>query len=166
MSKILQSLPTGEPIGIAFSGGLDTSAAVYWMRSKGAVPYCYTANLGQPDETDYEDIPRRAMEYGKVGDIFYEPEHPDTWGLLGSVTRMDRERAERLLPIPGNSPSLINVPPGCPFHVRCRYGALNGGKEREVVPELTETSPGHYVACHLPIEERRRIFRDEVATLL
>ena len=108
----------------------------------------------------------RAMEYGKVGDIFYEPEHPYTWGLLGSVTRMDRERTERLLPIPGNPPSLINVPPGCPFHVRCRYGALNGGKEREVVPELTETSPGHYVACHLPIEERRRIFRDEVATLL
>jgi len=108
----------------------------------------------------------RAMEYGKVGDIFYEPEHPYTWGLLGSVTRMDRERTERLLPIPGNPPSLINVPPGCPFHVRCRYGHLNGGKEREVVPDLTETKPGHYVACHLPIEERRRIFRDEVATLL
>ena len=108
----------------------------------------------------------RAMEYGKVGDIFYEPEHPYTWGLLGSVTRMDRERTDRLLPIPGNPPSLINVPPGCPFHVRCRYGALNGGKEREVVPDLEETKPGHYVACHLPIEERRRIFRDEVATLL
>ena len=108
----------------------------------------------------------RAMEYGTVGDIFYEPEHPYTWGLLGSVTRMDRARAERLQPIPGNPPSLINVPPGCPFHRRCRYGALNGGKEREVVPQLEEAAPGHYVACHLPIEERRRIFRDEVATLL
>jgi argininosuccinate synthase len=64
MSKILQALPVGEPVGIAFSGGLDTSAAIYWMKQKGAKPYCYTANLGQPDEPDYEDIPRRAMEYG------------------------------------------------------------------------------------------------------
>jgi len=64
MSKILQSLPVGEPVGIAFSGGLDTSAAIYWMRRKGAIPYCYTANLGQPDEPDYDDIPRRAVEYG------------------------------------------------------------------------------------------------------
>src|SRR5581483_2514268 len=64
MSKIRQALPIGEPVGIAFSGGLDTSAAIYWMRQKKAVPYCYTANLGQPDEPDYEDIPKRAMEYG------------------------------------------------------------------------------------------------------
>jgi argininosuccinate synthase len=64
VSHILQSLPTGENIGIAFSGGLDTTAAIYWMREKGAIPYCYTANLGQPDETDYEAIPRRALECG------------------------------------------------------------------------------------------------------
>src|SRR6201995_1860437 len=64
MSNILQSLPIGEKVGIAFSGGLDTSAAIYWMREKGAVPYCYTANLGQPDETDYDAIPRKALEYG------------------------------------------------------------------------------------------------------
>jgi argininosuccinate synthase len=64
MSKILQSLPVGKRVGIAFSGGLDTSAAIYWMRSKGAVPYCYTANLGQPDESNYEDIPKRALECG------------------------------------------------------------------------------------------------------
>jgi argininosuccinate synthase len=64
MGNILQSVPVGEKVGIAFSGGLDTSAAIYWMRQKGAVPYCYTANLGQPDESDYEDIPRRALEYG------------------------------------------------------------------------------------------------------
>lgn len=61
---ILQSAPVGQKVGIAFSGGLDTSAALRWMKNKGALPYAYTANLGQPDETDYEAIPRRAMEYG------------------------------------------------------------------------------------------------------
>ena len=64
MATILQNLPTGQKVGIAFSGGLDTSAALHWMRNKGAIPYAYTANLGQPDEPDYEDIPRRAMQYG------------------------------------------------------------------------------------------------------
>jgi argininosuccinate synthase len=64
MSHILQSLPTGEKVGIAFSGGLDTSAAIAWMREHGAIPYAYTANLGQPDERDYDDIPRRARIYG------------------------------------------------------------------------------------------------------
>jgi len=64
MGHILQSLPVGERVGIAFSGGLDTSAALHWMRAKGAVPYAYTANLGQPDEPDYDEIPRRALQYG------------------------------------------------------------------------------------------------------
>jgi argininosuccinate synthase len=64
MAIILQSLPIGEKVGIAFSGGLDTSAALHWMRSNGAIPYAYTANLGQPDETDYDEIPRRALQYG------------------------------------------------------------------------------------------------------
>ena len=64
MSVILESLPVGQKVGIAFSGGLDTSAALHWMKQKGAVPYAYTANLGQPDETDYESIPRKALEYG------------------------------------------------------------------------------------------------------
>ncbi|HEY2977212.1 MAG TPA: argininosuccinate synthase [Burkholderiaceae bacterium] len=64
MASILQHLPTGQKVGIAFSGGLDTSAALHWMRTKGAIPYAYTANLGQPDEPDYDDIPRRAMQYG------------------------------------------------------------------------------------------------------
>ncbi len=64
MATILQHLPAGERVGIAFSGGLDTSAALHWMRAKGAIPYAYTANLGQPDETDYDSIPRRALEYG------------------------------------------------------------------------------------------------------
>jgi len=64
MSHILQSLPVGQKVGLAFSGGLDTSAALLWMRAKGAIPYAYTANLGQPDETDYDEIPRKAKAYG------------------------------------------------------------------------------------------------------
>jgi len=64
MSHILQSVPAGQKVGLAFSGGLDTSAALHWMRAKGAIPHAYTANLGQPDESDYEEIPRKAMAYG------------------------------------------------------------------------------------------------------
>ena len=63
-NTILQSLPIGQKVGIAFSGGLDTSAALHWMRKKGAVPFAYTANLGQPDEPDYDEIPRKALRYG------------------------------------------------------------------------------------------------------
>ena len=65
-TTILQSLPSGERVGIAFSGGLDTSAAVHWMRARGALPCAYTANLGQPDESDYEAIPRKALALGAV----------------------------------------------------------------------------------------------------
>src|SRR5215467_9913028 len=64
MPHILHGVPVGQKVGIAFSGGLDTSAALHWMRAKGAIPYAYTANLGQPDEPDYDDIPRRAKSYG------------------------------------------------------------------------------------------------------
>jgi argininosuccinate synthase len=64
MTTILQQVPVGEKVGLAFSGGLDTSAALHWMRSKGAIPFAYTANLGQPDESDYDEIPRRALLYG------------------------------------------------------------------------------------------------------
>ncbi len=64
MATILQSLPSGQRVGIAFSGGLDTSAALLWMRQKGAIPFAYTANLGQPDESDYNEIPRKAKAYG------------------------------------------------------------------------------------------------------
>ena len=63
-THILQSLPANERVGIAFSGGLDTSAAVLWMRKKGAIPCAYTAHLGQPDESDYDEIPRKAKAYG------------------------------------------------------------------------------------------------------
>ena len=64
MTTILQTLPVGQKVGIAFSGGLDTSAALLWMKQKGALPYAYTANLGQPDEDDYNAIPQKALAYG------------------------------------------------------------------------------------------------------
>jgi argininosuccinate synthase len=66
MSTILENLPVGQKVGIAFSGGLDTSAAIHWMKLKGALPYAYTANLGQPDEADYDAIPKKALEYGAI----------------------------------------------------------------------------------------------------
>jgi argininosuccinate synthase len=72
LATILQSLPAGEKVGIAFSGGLDTSAALAWMREKGAIPYAYTANLGQPDESDYEEIPRKAKQYGAEKAVLVE----------------------------------------------------------------------------------------------
>ncbi|MDA2988937.1 MAG: argininosuccinate synthase, partial [Actinomycetota bacterium] len=64
MSKVLASLPVGERVGIAFSGGLDTSVAVAWMREKGAIPYTYTADIGQYDEPDIASVPGRATQYG------------------------------------------------------------------------------------------------------
>jgi argininosuccinate synthase len=72
LATILKSLPAGEKVGIAFSGGLDTSAALAWMREKGAIPYAYTANLGQPDETDYDEIPRKAKQYGAEKAVLVE----------------------------------------------------------------------------------------------
>ena len=64
MSKVLASLPRGEKVGIAFSGGLDTSVAVAWMRDKGAIPCTYTADLGQYDELEIDSVPSRAQQYG------------------------------------------------------------------------------------------------------
>jgi peptide/nickel transport system ATP-binding protein len=99
----------------------------------------------------------RAAEYGSAADIFGQPGHPYTWGLLASMPRMDRERLTRLVPIPGTPPSLIRVPPGCPFHPRCRYGHLNGGRSETEVPELRDTEhTGHLVACHLTAAERAK----------
>jgi peptide/nickel transport system ATP-binding protein len=99
----------------------------------------------------------RVAEYGSAADIFGRPEHPYTWGLLASMPRMDRERTSRLVPIPGTPPSLIRVPSGCPFHPRCRYAHLNGGRSETEVPPLRETvTPGHAAACHLTVEQRTR----------
>ncbi len=108
----------------------------------------------------------RCSERAPVDDLFYRPEHPYTWGLLSSVTRLDRIKQDRLKPIPGTPPSLINVPSGCSFHPRCAYEALNEGRSQREVPQLLESAPGHFVACHLSVEERRRIFSEEVQPTL
>ncbi|HEY9523424.1 MAG TPA: ABC transporter ATP-binding protein [Thermopolyspora sp.] len=104
----------------------------------------------------------KGVEYGSADDIFEQPEHPYTWGLLSSVPRLDREPTDRLVPIKGTPPSLINVPPGCAFHPRCGYLARAGGICDSVVPELIETTGGHLVRCHLTPGDRRAIWRDEI----
>ena len=102
----------------------------------------------------------RMAEYGTSTDIFDQPAHPYAWGLLGSMPRLDRARTERLMPIPGTPPSLINVPPGCPFHPRCPYTSLNDGRCERDVPALRVVGPGHQAACHLSAGEQRRIWAE------
>jgi len=108
----------------------------------------------------------KAVEQGSSTDVFRRPEHPYTWGLLASVPRMDRVRTERLVPIQGSPPSLINLPSGCAFHPRCPYADLTGGRDRTEVPALTETARNHLVACHLDAARRREIWADEIAPKL
>jgi peptide/nickel transport system ATP-binding protein len=99
----------------------------------------------------------RMAEYGSAEDIFGQPEHPYTWGLLGSMPRLDEARLDRLIPIKGTPPSLINVPSGCPFHPRCRYAGLTDGRSQAEIPLLREVAPGHLVACHLTGDQRRQM---------
>jgi peptide/nickel transport system ATP-binding protein len=98
----------------------------------------------------------RVAEYGSADDVFVRPGHPYTWGLLASMPRIDRELTTRLVPIPGTPPSLIRVPSGCPFHPRCRYAPLTGGRSETEVPPLREVTSGHLVACHLTAAQRDR----------
>ena len=108
----------------------------------------------------------KCYEYGKVNDVFYEPQHPYTWGLLSSVTRLDRLRQDRLKPIAGSPPSLINIPQGCAFHPRCPYEPLTGGKGSTIVPELVDAGNDHQVRCHLTAKERQDIFVKQVKPTL
>ncbi|MFI6909094.1 ABC transporter ATP-binding protein [Nonomuraea sp. NPDC050394] len=108
----------------------------------------------------------KCIEYGAAEDIFYRPEHPYTWGLLGSMPRLDRERTERLLPIKGSPPSLINVPDGCAFHPRCPYADRTEGKSNTEVPALLETEGGHMVRCHMAKTERRTLWENEIKPVL
>ena len=106
----------------------------------------------------------RAVEHGSVERVLRAPQHPYTWGLLSSVPSLHGDADADLLPIPGNPPSLINLPSGCAFHPRCRWADVNGDRSRTEVPELREAgAPGHLVACHLSAGDRERIYRDEVA---
>jgi peptide/nickel transport system ATP-binding protein len=102
----------------------------------------------------------RPVEYGTTVDIFGQPSHPYTWGLLASMPRIDRERTTRLVPIPGTPPSLIRVPSGCPFHPRCRYASQTGGKSQSEVPPLREVTPGHLSACHLTAAQRTEFWTE------
>jgi len=105
----------------------------------------------------------KCIEYGTATTIFEQPEHPYTWGLLGSMPRIDRPNLERLVPIPGLPPSLINLPSGCAFHPRCAYEPRTGGLGNTVAPELVPAGGSrHLVRCHLPTEERQRIWLEEV----
>jgi len=97
----------------------------------------------------------RAVEMGSTDDIYYRPEMPYTLGLLASVPRLDSDLNERLDPIPGNPPSLINLPPGCVFNPRCTFkDEVPGNRCTTERPELLASSAGHLVRCHLDAAQR------------
>jgi len=101
----------------------------------------------------------RVAEHGSGGDVFLQPGHPYTWGLLSSMPRLDVARLERLRPIRGTPPSLIHVPSGCPFHPRCNYPPQVGGDRCSTeIPVLMETGPGHRVACHLTLAKKQELW--------
>jgi peptide/nickel transport system ATP-binding protein len=109
----------------------------------------------------------QCVEKGTVDDLFYKPEMPYTWGLLRSMPRMDRNRESRLTPIPGQPPSLINVPRGCVFNARCPYkDRVEGNRCETVHPDLKDTAAGHEVRCHISPEERRQILLTEILPTL
>lgn len=109
----------------------------------------------------------QCVEKGPVGDLFDQPEMPYTWGLLGSMPRMDRVRETRLTPIPGSPPSSINVPKGCVFNPRCRFAdRVEGNKCFEVHPDLLASSARHEVRCHIPHEQRVEILATEIRPTL
>jgi peptide/nickel transport system ATP-binding protein len=105
----------------------------------------------------------KCVEQGTAQEVFYQPEMPYAWGLLGSVARLDRERQTRLLPIAGQPPSLIYVPKGCAFHPRCAFkGHVEGDRCRTEVPELIASQDGHSVRCHIDPEERRLLWQEAI----
>ncbi len=108
----------------------------------------------------------RAAEYGSAEQIFNAPEHPYAWGLLGSMPRFDKAPTDRLLPIKGTPPSLIKVPPGCPFNPRCDYQERVGSPCLHERPDLLDNGRNHGVACHLPTAERQQIWAQEISPRL
>jgi peptide/nickel transport system ATP-binding protein len=98
----------------------------------------------------------RVVEQGSLDEIFYDPQHPYTWGLLGSITRVDQDRSQRLPAIPGLPPSLLAPPQGCHFRPRCPHAF----ERCEEVPELAarvEDAPVHLDRCWLSVEDKRRL---------
>ncbi|MYY00624.1 ABC transporter ATP-binding protein [Streptomyces sp. ATexAB-D23] len=109
----------------------------------------------------------RCVERGPAEKVFYEAQHPYTWGLLTSMPRIDREETERLIPVKGQPPSLINVPGGCAFNPRCPYADIpKDNLTRTTRPELEPVGDGHFSACHMAPEERTRIWTEEIAPKL
>jgi peptide/nickel transport system ATP-binding protein len=108
----------------------------------------------------------RSVEYSSADEVFTHPQHPYTWGLLSSMPRLDRVRTDRLRPIAGAPPSLINVPSGCPFHPRCAYADRTDGLSQTVRPPFAETLPGHYSACHLTREQKQEIWETDIRPTL
>ncbi|WP_320776981.1 ABC transporter ATP-binding protein [Streptomyces sp. CRN 30] len=109
----------------------------------------------------------RCVERGPVDQIFEGPQHPYTWGLLGSMPRIDRAQTDRLIPVKGSPPSLINVPSGCAFNPRCPYADVpKGNITRTERPELREVGSRHFTACHMPQEDRTRIWNEEIVPKL
>jgi peptide/nickel transport system ATP-binding protein len=104
----------------------------------------------------------KCVEQGRAVDVFEHAEHPYTWGLLGSMPRLDRPATERLIPIKGTPPSLITLPTGCSFHPRCAYEPRTEGLARREMPDLVPGPGGHKVRCHLPVALRREIFETEI----
>ena len=108
----------------------------------------------------------KAVEYAEVDDLFHQPDHPYTWGLLTSMPRLDRAKSERLLPVVGNPPSLINVPPGSAFNPRCAFTEFGSRPCDVAVPELAESYPKHDSRCHIPVPLRAELFAEQIAPRL
>nr|WP_300144904.1 ABC transporter ATP-binding protein [Propionicimonas sp.] len=108
----------------------------------------------------------KCVEYAEVDDAFHQPDHPYTWGLLTSMPRLDRLKQERLVPVAGNPPSLINIPPGCAFHPRCAFREFSSVACDQVVPELVESYPKHDSRCHIPVPKRAELFTEQIAPRL
>jgi len=108
----------------------------------------------------------RCVEYAEVDDLFHQPDHPYTWGLLSSMPRLDRVKLERLVPVAGNPPSLINVPPGCAFNPRCAFKEFSPRPCNVDEPQLLESYPKHDSRCHIPVPKRAEVFAERVAPKL
>jgi peptide/nickel transport system ATP-binding protein len=108
----------------------------------------------------------RVVERGSVRDIFYRPKMPYTWGLLSSLPRLDQQAGERLEPIPGQPPSLINLPKGCVFRPRCEYHQFVPDHLCDTVrPALDEVAEGHSARCHLSPSEKDRLAAERLKTM-